>query len=145
MWAELGLSVLAAAEAAEGSGGSVGSGGPAPGEMHPLLRYVLTASVYVLCAGMAMCLFRLTVGPELADRVLAADLLSLHVVGLTVVLTIYIGDLVFFDAALVVAIIGFVSTVGFSQYIFATAQRTGDDGRSLDPAAGPGGSEGRIG
>ncbi|MEM6756149.1 MAG: monovalent cation/H+ antiporter complex subunit F [Planctomycetota bacterium] len=109
--------------------------------MHPLLRYVLTASVYVLSGGMALCLYRLAAGPELADRVLAADLLSLHVVGLTVVLTIYIGNLVFFDAALVVAIIGFVSTAGFSQYIFATARRTGEDGQSLEPTAARGEAE----
>ena len=54
---------------------------------------------------------------------LAADLLALHVVGLVILLTIYVGDLVFFDAALVVSIIGFVSTLGFAQYIYATANR----------------------
>lgn len=102
---------------------------PGRGELSPFLGFVVTMSVYVLSAGMACCLYRLVRGPELADRVLAADLLSLHVVGLVVLLTIYVGNLVFFDAALVVAIIGFVSTVGFAQYIFATAPRT------LDPQA----------
>lgn len=87
----------------------------------PVLRWVVEAGVYVLCIGMVVCLVRLIKGPELADRVLAADLLSLHVVGLVVLLTIFVGNLVFFDAALVVSIIGFVSTVGFSQYIYATA------------------------
>ena len=70
-------------------------------------------------------------GPSLADRVLAADLLSLHVVGLVILLTIYLGNLVFFDAALAVAIIGFVSTLGFAQYIHA---RSHDN---LPPAAEP--------
>lgn len=102
---------------------------PGRGEMAPLLAYAVTLGVYVLCAGMALCLYRLARGPELADRVLAADLLSLHVVGLVIVLTIYVGNLVFFDTALVVAIIGFVSTVGFAQYIFATAPRTIDPSR----------------
>ena len=99
---------------------------PGRGEMAPLLAYAVTLGVYVLCGGMALCLYRLARGPELADRVLAADLLSLHVVGLVIVLTLYVGNLVFFDTALVVAIIGFVSTVGFAQYIFATAPRTID-------------------
>ncbi|MEM1108390.1 MAG: monovalent cation/H+ antiporter complex subunit F [Planctomycetota bacterium] len=99
---------------------------PGRGELALPLAYVVTLGVYLLCGGMALCLYRLARGPELADRVLAADLLSLHVVGLVIVLTIYVGNLVFFDTALVVAIIGFVSTVGFAQYIFATAPRTVD-------------------
>lgn len=108
---------------------------PGRGEMAPFLAYAVTLGVYVLSAGMALCLYRLVRGPELADRVLAADLLSLHVVGLVVLLTIYVGNLVFFDTALVVSIIGFVSTVGFAQYIFATAPRTIDPDAPRQPQA----------
>ncbi|MBB6428438.1 monovalent cation/H+ antiporter complex subunit F [Algisphaera agarilytica] len=108
---------------------------PERGEMIPFLEFAVITGVYVLCAGMALCLCRLVKGPELADRVLAADLLSLHVVGLVVLLTIYVGNLVFFDAALVVAIIGFVSTLGFAQYIFATAPRTIDPDAPRVPQA----------
>ena len=108
---------------------------PGQGEMLPVLLFAVTAGVYTLCVGMALCLWRLIRGPELADRVLAADLLALHVVGLVVLLTIYVGDMVFFDAALVVSIIGFVSTVGFSQYIYATAQRKPGEPRTDLPGA----------
>ncbi len=108
---------------------------PGRGEMAPFLAYAVTLGVYVLSAGMALCLYRLVRGPELADRVLAADLLSLHVVGLVILLTIYVGNLVFFDTALVVGIIGFVSTVGFAQYIFATAPRTMDPDAPRQPQA----------
>lgn len=100
---------------------------PVQGELRPFLRFAVTAGVYLLCAGMVLCLVRLIRGPQLADRVLAADLLSLHVVGLVILLTFYAGSLVFFDAALAVSIIGFVSTVGFSQYIYATAEKHGPD------------------
>ncbi|MEM9418278.1 MAG: monovalent cation/H+ antiporter complex subunit F [Planctomycetota bacterium] len=108
---------------------------PERGEMVPFLEFAVSTGVYVLCLGMGLCLIRLVKGPELADRVLAADLLSLHVVGLVVLLTIYVGNLVFFDAALVVAIIGFVSTLGFAQYIFATAPRTIDPDAPRVPQA----------
>lgn len=123
--------VLAASEAvAEGAKREL----PGQGEMLPILVFAVTAGVYILCLGMVLCLWRLIRGPELADRVLAADLLGLHVVGLVVLLTIYVGDLVFFDAALVVSIIGFVSTVGFSQYIYATAKRKpGEERTDLAP------------
>jgi len=100
---------------------------------------VLLATAYVALAGlslgMILCLWRLVRGPTLADRVLAADLLALHVVGVVVVLTIYLHDMVFFEAALAVGILGFVSTVGFAQYIHATAGRPDHPhGNAPDPA-----------
>lgn len=100
---------------------------------------VLLAAAYIalagLCLGMVLCLWRLVRGPSLADRVLAADLLALHVVGVVVVLTIYLHDMVFFEAALAVGILGFVSTVGFAQYIHATAGRPHHPhGDASDPA-----------
>ena len=89
--------------------------------LSPVLMLATYAALTGLCLGMVLCLWRLVRGPSLADRVLAADLLALHVVGVVIVLTIYLYDMVFFDAALAVGILGFVSTVGFAQYIHATA------------------------
>ena len=88
--------------------------------LSPLLMLATYGALTGLCLGMVLCLWRLVRGPSLADRVLAADLLALHVVGVVIVLTIYLYDMVFFDAALAVGILGFVSTVGFAQYIHAT-------------------------
>ncbi|MEE9405753.1 MAG: monovalent cation/H+ antiporter complex subunit F [Algisphaera sp.] len=94
---------------------------PTVAGMHPVLAACVTLAIAGLCLGLALCLYRLVRGPSLTDRVLAADLLSLHVVGLVVVLTVYLRSAVFFDAALAVGILGFVSTVGFAQYIHAVA------------------------
>lgn len=116
--------VLSAAESHGDHAASTAT--PEMGEMFWLLAFSVRVGLYVMCVGLILCLIRLVRGPELADRVLAADLLSLHVVGLVILLTIYVGDLVFFDAVMVVAIIGFVSTVGFAQYIYAMANRPED-------------------
>ncbi len=99
---------------------------------------VLLLACYTALAGlglgMVLCLWRLVRGPSLPDRVLAADLLALHVVAIVVVLTIYLHDTVFFEAALAVGILGFVSTVGFAQYIHATAgQPHHPHGNAADP------------
>ena len=112
--------VLAAA--APAGGAAAESGLPEAGQMATVLYLTVVAGVFVLSLGMALCVYRLVRGPALADRVLAADLLALHVVGLVILLTIYLGRMVFFDAALAVAILGFVSTVGFAQYIYAQAR-----------------------
>ena len=111
-----------AAEVADAGYGSAEDELPEAGQMAGLLYVAVIGGVFVLSLGMAMCLYRLVRGPALADRVLAADLLALHVVGLVILLTIYLGRMVFFDAALAVSILGFVSTLGFAQYIYAQAR-----------------------
>lgn len=88
-----------------------------------LLFWVCWMGVLAMIVGMGMCLIRMMRGPHLADRVLAADALSLHVVGLVLLLSVSIESTVYFDLALVLAIIGFASTVAFSQYIFAKAEQ----------------------
>ena len=80
---------------------------------------VVAAGLVVLSLGSLLCLWRVLKGPHLADRALAADALSLHVVGLVILLGIWMRTSIYMDAALVVAIIGFASTIAFAQYIGA--------------------------
>ena len=75
--------------------------------------------VGVLVLGIVLCLYRMIKGPHLADRVLAGDTVAMLVAGLVVMLAIKYDTALFYDAALVVAILGFVSTVAFAQYIGA--------------------------
>jgi len=83
----------------------------------PLLLWVVRIGFATVTAGMLLCLYRLLRGPHLADRVLAGDTLAMHVVALVVLLAIRLRTDIFFDAALVVALIGFASTLAFAQYI----------------------------
>lgn len=82
-----------------------------------LLEIGLAIGFATLVLGIVLCLWRILRGPHLADRVLAADAMALHVVGLVIVLAIKLDTVIFFDVALVVAIIGFVSSLAFAQYI----------------------------
>lgn len=90
-----------------------------PSLMHWPLMLLVRVGVGVLVLGVLLCLWRMIRGPHLADRVLAADTMAMLVAGLVVVLAIKYGSGLFFDAALVVAILGFASTVAFAQYIGA--------------------------
>jgi len=76
-----------------------------------------------LVVGMVLCVYRLMRGPTLADRVMATDTLALEVTGLVILLSMRLETAVFFDMALAVAIISFVSTVAFAQYIGGTRGR----------------------
>ena len=73
-----------------------------------------------LCAvGVAMLLnlYRLAQGPDIVDRVLALDTLSVNAVALIVLLGIDLGSALYFEAALLIAMLGFVTTVAFCKYL----------------------------
>ena len=66
---------------------------------------------------MLLCALRLVRGPEPADRVLALDTLYVNAAALAVVLDMVHGGQLLFEAALLIALLGFVSTVALSRYI----------------------------
>lgn len=70
--------------------------------------------------GLALLLtaWRLLRGPDAPDRVLAVDTLYVNVVALVVLLGIAYDTQALFEAALLVALIGFVATVALARYVF---------------------------
>lgn len=106
---------------------------PPSSPLEPVVMFIASVGVAVLAVGIILCLYRMLRGPHLADRVLAADMLSIHVLALVVVLAIKFESGIFFDAALVVAILGFASTVAFSQYIYARRGLIGDAAEEVSP------------
>ncbi|MBY0361163.1 MAG: K+/H+ antiporter subunit F [Phreatobacter sp.] len=62
-------------------------------------------------------LYRLAIGPHALDRVLALDTMVINAIGLIVVLGIWFGVTIFFEAALLFAMVGFLSTVAFCKYL----------------------------
>jgi multicomponent Na+:H+ antiporter subunit F len=64
-----------------------------------------------------LAVVRLVKGPTLPDRIVAMDLVGVLVVGLIVVLAASTGVRATLDAAIVVALIGFVGTVAYATYV----------------------------
>ena len=64
-----------------------------------------------------LCGWRLVRGPTLPDRVLALDTLYVNVVAFVVLLGIQQGTGLYFEAALLIALLGFVSTVALGRYL----------------------------
>ena len=98
-----------------------------------IVDWAAPMGIVILLLCVCLCLYRLCRGPHLADRVLAGDTFAIVVVGIVVLFTVMLENDLFFDAALVVSIIGFASTVAFSQFIGARRKHAPD----LDPADGP--------
>ena len=80
-----------------------------------MVGIVVQVGVVALVAGIGMAMVRMVRGPEVADRVLAADVLSLEVVGLVILLAVDQQRSLSLDVALLVAIVGFASTLAFAQ------------------------------
>ncbi|MEM6332335.1 MAG: monovalent cation/H+ antiporter complex subunit F [Planctomycetota bacterium] len=78
----------------------------------------------VLIIGLVLCIIRTLLGPHVADRVVATDLITIHITALVVMLTIRLGKTEYYDIILVVSLISFAATIGFAQYI---AARTEDE------------------
>lgn len=82
-----------------------------------ILMGAIDIGIVAICIGLGLCIWRMVKGPTLIDRGVAVDAFALQVVGLVLLLTVRLGSLVDFDAVLIVAILGFVSTVAFAQYV----------------------------
>lgn len=61
--------------------------------------------------------WRVLRGPELTDRVLAIDTLYINTVALVILLGLRQGSDLLFEAALIIAMLGFVGTVALSRYL----------------------------
>jgi multisubunit Na+/H+ antiporter MnhF subunit len=72
----------------------------------------VTALVLVgLAVSIALCAYRLLIGPAVVDRLLALDTITVNVIAVLVVLSIRLGTDVYLDSVLVLALVGFVGTV----------------------------------
>ena len=81
-----------------------------------ILPYVLGFSLLILTISMFLCLIRLIMGPSIVDRLLALDTLFLNATCLVVILGMYWASTFLFEGALLVAMLGFVSTAALARY-----------------------------
>ena len=84
-----------------------------------MLSYASAAAIGMVIVAMLLNLFRLVRGPSLPDRVLALDTLSINTFALVMLFGISIGSEVYFEAALLIAMMGFVSTAAFCKFMLS--------------------------
>ena len=81
-----------------------------------ILPYALSICMIAITLSTLLCLIRLILGPSIVDRLLALDTLFLNAICLIVVLGIYWTSTSLFEGALLVAMLGFVSTTALARY-----------------------------
>lgn len=71
------------------------------------------------CYGLAllMNLYKVLTGPELGDRILALDTIVINAIALLILYGILRGTAVYFEASMLFAMVGFISTVAYCRYL----------------------------
>ncbi len=82
-----------------------------------MLDYVIPLCLALMSLSVLLTTIRLIKGPDLTDRVLALDTLYINALALIVLFGIWLGSGLFFEAALLIAVMGFVSTVAVAKYL----------------------------
>ncbi len=62
-------------------------------------------------------LWRLLIGPSVPDRILALDTMYINTIALIILYGMTMGTALYFEAALLIAMLGFVSTVAVCKYL----------------------------
>ncbi|MDA0186473.1 MAG: K+/H+ antiporter subunit F [Proteobacteria bacterium] len=82
-----------------------------------MITYALVFAMACFGLGLLMNLWLLVRGPGRADRVLALDTMVINVVALLILYGIRQGTGVYFEASMLIAMVGFVSTVAYCRFI----------------------------
>lgn len=82
-----------------------------------MLNFALVLAFALVGAAFALSFLRLLKGPDATDRILALDTLYINVIALLVLLGIRLASLLYFEVALLIALMGFVSTVALAKFL----------------------------
>lgn len=85
--------------------------------MNPWFTHALTLALLLLAAAMGCCLVRLLKGPTAQDRVLALDCMYINGMLLMLVLGITYTSSMYFEAALLIALFGCVSSTAMAKFL----------------------------
>jgi multicomponent K+:H+ antiporter subunit F len=82
-----------------------------------MIELAIAYAYFALCLALLLCLWRVLVGPTALDRVLAVDTMVINMIALLVIYGIQHSSPIYFEAALLFAMFGFISTVAYCKFI----------------------------
>ena len=85
--------------------------------MTPILMWGLKAALFLLAVAMLCAVIRLLIGPTAQDRVIALDCLYINGMLMMLVLGIVYASSVYFEAAMLIALFGFVSSTAMAKFL----------------------------
>lgn len=82
-----------------------------------MLTIAIQAAFAMMSLALLFNLWRVLRGPDLPDRILALDTMYINSIALIVLYGVYAGAEYYFEAALLIAVMGFVGTVAVVKYL----------------------------
>jgi multicomponent K+:H+ antiporter subunit F len=82
-----------------------------------ILQGALAFAWLAAMAAVLLSLFRLLAGPAVVDRILALDTLAINAIAMIMLAGITWGTAVYFEAAMLFAMVGFLTTIAFCKYL----------------------------
>ena len=82
-----------------------------------ILGWLITAAQVILGLAVACSFWRLARGPRAQDRVLGFDALYVNIMLVILTLGVQTGRMVYYEAAFIIALLGFATTVAFAKFL----------------------------
>lgn len=82
-----------------------------------MLNLALSIAFIMVAIAILLSFIRLVIGPSMPDRILALDTLYINTIALLILLGINLKSALYFEAALLIAVMGFMGTLALSKYL----------------------------
>ena len=82
-----------------------------------MIEYALVFALACVAVGIMLNLVRLAIGPAPTDRILALDTMVVNSISLLILYGVWHATPIYFEAVLLLAMVGFISTVAYCRFI----------------------------
>jgi len=82
-----------------------------------MIEWAINLAIALFAVAIVLNLYRLAIGPDVTDRILALDTMMINSIALIVLFDIRLSLGILFEAAMLIALMGFVGTVAMTKYL----------------------------
>ena len=82
-----------------------------------MMEYAYIFAFGCFALAMLMNLWKVVTGTEITDRILALDTMFINSIALVVLFGVFLSSEIFFEASLIMAMLGFISTVAYARFL----------------------------
>ena len=82
-----------------------------------MIEYAYIFAFGCFALAMLMNLWKVMTGTEITDRILALDTMFINSIALVVLFGVFLSSEIFFEASLIMAMLGFISTVAYARFL----------------------------
>ncbi|WP_439148906.1 K+/H+ antiporter subunit F [Sulfitobacter sp.] len=82
-----------------------------------MILMALNFAFVAVALSQLLAMLRLVKGPNTGDRILALDTMVINAIALIILLGMRLGTQIYFESAMIIAMLGFVSTVAIARFV----------------------------